>query len=282
MKSKRKIKIRKPNLFLVGVSRGGTTSWNDYLKQHPDIFMSAEDMPNFFGEFKDAKGKYFNTEKRYLSLFKKVKDEKFIGEFSHLFGSLNAPNQVKKFNPDSKIIIILRSPIDNFIDSINAGKGKYDVAGAVFRFRSLLYHDNLKRWINAFGRDNVHIMLYEDHVKNVKKEYKKVCDFLGIDNTFKPEFKNLNYSAAANYPFFMKIIFYLWNKLPFIIKFKIKNIFGENKKKIQKYYRKMANSKEIKIIMNRYDKKVIQKAFFLKEIEKTEKLINRSLDIWKY
>ena len=209
MKFKKKFKVRKPNLFLVGVSRGGTTSWNDYLKQHPDIFMSAEDMPNFFGEFKAAAGKYFNTEKRYLSLFKKVKDEKFIGEFSHLFSSLNAPNQVKKFNPDSKIIIILRSPIDNFIDSVNSGRGKYGVASTIFRFRSLLYYDNLKRWINAFGRDNVHIMLYEDHVKNPEKEYKKVCDFLGIDNKFKPEFKNLNPSSEANYPFFMKIIFYI-------------------------------------------------------------------------
>ena len=152
----------------------------------------------------------------------------------------------------------------------------------VFRFKELIYSDNLKRWINVFGRDNVHIMIYEDHIKDVKKEYKKVCDFLGIDNAFQPEFKNLNPSSESNYPFFMKIIFYIWNKFPFIIRLKIKGIFGENKKQIQKHYRKIDNWKETKTILSDYDKKVIQKAFFLKEIEKTEELINRNLDIWKY
>jgi len=273
--------MKKPNLFVVGVARAGTSSWHDHLKQHPDIFMSEEQRPNFFGEFKDANGKYFNTKKRYLSLFKRVKDEKFIGESSHIFGSLNAPNQVKRFNPDSKIIIILRSPIEilrSNADSI----GYKNVESFIFTFRELLYYDNLKRWINAFGRDNVHIMIFDDFVKNTGKEYKKVCDFLGIDNTFRPEFKKLSYSYEVKYPFFMKVIFYSWNKIPFIIRLKIKDLFRKNKKKIQEYYRKIDNSKEIKTIINHYDKKVIQKAFFLKEIEKTEKLINRKLDIWKY
>ena len=44
----------------------------------------------------------------------------------------------------------------------------------------------------------------------------------------------------------------------------------------------MDNYKEIKFTIEPYDKKVIQKTFFLNDIEKTEKLINRKLDIWKY
>ena len=63
---------------------------------------------------------------------------------------------------------------------------------------------------------------------------------------------------------------------------KIKEEIGENRNRIKEFYRKMDNWKEIKTIINHYDKKVIQKTFFLKEIEKKEKLINRKLDIWKY
>ena len=44
----------------------------------------------------------------------------------------------------------------------------------------------------------------------------------------------------------------------------------------------MDNIKMTKTILNHDDAKIIQKTFFLKEIEKTEKLINRNLDIWKY
>ena len=71
----------------------------------------------------------------------------------------------------------------------------------VFTLKELLYYDNLKRWINIFGEDNVHIIIFDDFVKDVEKEYKKVCDFLEIDNKFKPEFKKLNYFYELKYPF---------------------------------------------------------------------------------
>jgi len=30
-----------PNLLIVGAAKSGTTSLHEYLKQHPDIFMST-------------------------------------------------------------------------------------------------------------------------------------------------------------------------------------------------------------------------------------------------
>ena len=56
MNIKKTNKIRKPNLFLVGASRTGTGSWNEYLAQHPEVFMADERLPNFFGEIKDTNG----------------------------------------------------------------------------------------------------------------------------------------------------------------------------------------------------------------------------------
>ena len=80
----------------------------------------------------------------------------------------------------------------------------------------------------------------------------------------------------------MKAIIYMWNKISFPIRLKIKDMLGKSQKKMQVYSGKIANIKEIRTIIPYSDKKVIQKAFFLKEIEKTEKLINRNLDIWKH
>ncbi|MFH1325759.1 MAG: sulfotransferase domain-containing protein [archaeon] len=274
-------KIRKPNLFLVGVARAGTSSWTSHLNQHPEILMSREQRPNFFGEYEDNNSRYFNTEEKYLSLFKEAKNEKFLGDSSHVFGSLNAPKQIKQFNKNSKIIIILRSPIDILRSNIDAG-GYNDVKELVFTLRELLYYENLKRWITFFGKKNVHIILFDDYIKDIEKEYKKVCDFLEIDNKFKPNFRNVHYSAKTNYSLFMKAIFYAYNKIPFTTRLKIKEILGGNKKKIQKFYRKVDNARQIQTIIKPSDKKLLQRAFFLKEIEKTEKLINKKLDIWKY
>ena len=37
----------KPNLFIVGAAKSGTTSLHNYLKQHPQIYMSAHKEPHF-------------------------------------------------------------------------------------------------------------------------------------------------------------------------------------------------------------------------------------------
>ena len=37
-----------PNLFIVGVAKGGTSSLFAYLEQHPDVYMSRVKEPHFF------------------------------------------------------------------------------------------------------------------------------------------------------------------------------------------------------------------------------------------
>lgn len=40
-----------PNLFVVGAPKAGTTSLWHYLRQHPDVFMSALKEPHFFTDY---------------------------------------------------------------------------------------------------------------------------------------------------------------------------------------------------------------------------------------
>ncbi|MEE9518630.1 MAG: sulfotransferase, partial [bacterium] len=41
--------MMKPNFFIVGAPKCGTTSMTEYLKQHPDIFIPEEKEPHYFG-----------------------------------------------------------------------------------------------------------------------------------------------------------------------------------------------------------------------------------------
>ena len=43
-------RMRRPNFFIVGAPKCGTTAMNDYLKQHPDIYIPAKKEITFFGK----------------------------------------------------------------------------------------------------------------------------------------------------------------------------------------------------------------------------------------
>jgi len=86
--------MKKPNLFIVGHPKSGTTALYNFLKQHPDIFMCPVKEPAFFCKdfieesdlFHKQKSFYLDSwsreQKVYLSLFADVKSEKIIGECS--------------------------------------------------------------------------------------------------------------------------------------------------------------------------------------------------------
>ena len=59
--------ILKPNFLIPGAGRSGTTTLYEYLKQHPEIFLSEKKEPVFFSNY------YELGEKWYLQNFKRIK-----------------------------------------------------------------------------------------------------------------------------------------------------------------------------------------------------------------
>jgi len=134
--------MKKSNLYVVGVAKGGTTSAYNILKQHKDIFMSPLKEPHYFStdidknKFrKDYKSSYISDHdlQKYLDgdmeeevflayireiddyhkLFKNIKNEKYLGEISnsYLYSTVASTN-IFNYNKDAKIIMILRDPIE--------------------------------------------------------------------------------------------------------------------------------------------------------------------------
>jgi Sulfotransferase family len=133
----------RPNFFIVGAPKAGTTSLYHYLDQHPQIYMSpikepcyfaSEIRPENFGpELQDlvaretqALRKYLDgpmREKRfggtvtcwedYLRLFRGVREEKAIGEASVCYlWSKTAARNIAAQIPDARILMILRDPAE--------------------------------------------------------------------------------------------------------------------------------------------------------------------------
>jgi len=112
--------MKKPNFFIVGAPKCGTTALSEYLKSHPQAFFSDIKEPNYFNtDFSESfrtqnARRFLRNEGDYLTLFRQATEQhRAIGEGTvwYLY-SQEAIKNIQTFNPNSKIIVMLRNPID--------------------------------------------------------------------------------------------------------------------------------------------------------------------------
>lgn len=218
----------KPNFLIVGAAKSGTTTLYRWLKQHPDVFLPDWKEPSYFVH--DFRVSNWN---QYLALFEPGRDKKAVGESSAAYlADPVSPEWIKKELGDIKIIILLRNPVDRIFSmycyAIMYGyewistfenvliKEDKRLKSKMFRklcphyfwdyiyFRTGLYSEQIKRYLDTFS--HVKVSLLDDLSNNPSKTYSKICDFLGIDSSFKPGFVPYN---ASRSPRFVKAQFIL-------------------------------------------------------------------------
>jgi len=283
-----------PNFFIVGTTRGGTTSLHNYLKQHPDIFMSPEKEPKFFLSPKLQKMQLharITNKKHYLKLFKNANNEKIIGEASpqYLFDP-KAPELIHYQAPDSRILISLRDPIekcfsmflmqkrdgrlkDSFLEEINKKIELKKSSAYLLRLETGFYYEDVKRYLDIFGKNQVKIIIFEELIKNIDATIKEVLDFLGVENKyfeFKPEVYN-PYKKELS-PLTFVVVKYLRNKTFLLHKYvpsKVRQLVTDNMlyKKAKKP--EMTEEERLKLI-----------EYFREDVQKLETLLGRKLP-WK-
>lgn len=100
------------NAFIVGAQKAGTTSLYDWLSQHPDVSAPLE-MKDFH-YFTEHFGENIDTLHKH---YKESKSVKLHCAVNYLFFSETVATKLKNYNPNSKIIICLRNPIDRAISA---------------------------------------------------------------------------------------------------------------------------------------------------------------------
>jgi len=200
----------KPNFFIVGGTKCGTTNISYYLNEHPQAFVSELNEPYYFCKSDVPKNferaSMIKDEKTYLSLFKKAKNHKAIGEASSVYLHCpHAASEIRKTFPDSKIIISLRNPIQrahsnyfsnkfmNFDNSENRSLSEIldvhekQIKDKEFFIYNILepgfYSKHIKRYQECFLKDNIKIIIFEEYIKNTIPTITSILSFLGIDET---------------------------------------------------------------------------------------------------
>ena len=200
----------KVDFFIVGAPKSGTTSLFHYLNEHLEVEMSSQKEPDYFSD--DAlqeQGMYYgknriDTLDKYNSLFvnpqAKLRGE---GSVSYFFYD-DVPNKIKKYNPDSKIIIMLRNPIDRAFshylmdyrlglvsesfEDIVKKKSNHKYANLYYQqyIKVSEYTAQVKRYLDCFSAENILVIDYEDFKEDVLGVVSKTFFFLGVNQEFEP------------------------------------------------------------------------------------------------
>jgi Sulfotransferase family len=208
-----------PNFLIIGTAKSGTTALYNYLKQHPQVYMSPVKEPKFFayeGEKLDFRGpgdRVANSSvvtdiEAYRALFAKASGETAVGEASPLYLYIpKARERISRYVPEAKLIAILRNPaerayshfsqmvrdgrepLDDFSQALGAEEGRVrDNWAFGWHYKRMgFYHAQLERYFDAFGRDQIKVYLYEDLKTDPVGVLRETFRFLDVDDAFVPD-----------------------------------------------------------------------------------------------
>lgn len=209
----------RPDLFIVGGPKCGTTSLYHYLRQHPDVYMSPRKEPHYFCPDLFSP-RYVHDEESYLALFSGAGSRRRVGEASvYYLYSRDAARAIRMFAPDSRIIIMVRNPVDviyslhsqrlysghedirDFADALAAEADRRQgrrLPPDPYPIPCLFYREigkfaaQVERYVAVFPRGQVHVIVFDDFVADTPGAFARVCEFLDVDPRFRPEFTVAN------------------------------------------------------------------------------------------
>jgi Sulfotransferase domain len=212
--------MRKPNFFIVGAPKCGTTALAHYLSEHPNVFMCSVKEPHYFAD-DFPKHRYVKDEAAYLRMFSAASEKHLrVGEASALYLlSQVAIKNIKAFDPHAKLIVMLRNPLDmvysfhsqalydrdeqvsDFTKAwslIEMRKNGQAIPGSCRDTKVLCYNEigkfgeQLERLLAQFPRDQVMVIFYEDFSSKTSSVYSAVLDFLDLPNDGRSTFPIIN------------------------------------------------------------------------------------------
>ena len=218
----------KPNFFIVGAPKCGTTALYEYLRPHPRIFFSRVKEPHFFaadmGAYPTVK-----TLEDYTRLFAESTEEHVrVGEASvHYLRSSVAIRNISEFSPGARIIAMLRNPVDmvysfhsEILDWSIETVTDFEAAWRLQERRSrgmdlppgitspllVQYADlgrfgtQIQRLLSIFPSGQVKVILYDDFAASPQRVYDEVIDFLGVPHDNRTDFPRINQNRRARLP----------------------------------------------------------------------------------
>ncbi len=191
---------RKPNLFLIGAMKSGTSYLRKLLNAHPDIFMCEPDEPSYFLDPHSLRTIYpemwergfWRSEERYLELFRAGGDAPILGEASTAYTKAplapGAPERIAAFNPEARFVYLIRDPvaraISHYWHMARHHAEHRPIAEAFRRDPQYVAFSNyamqLEPFLERFRGDQIAVVIHERLVADPVGTMTELYEWLGV------------------------------------------------------------------------------------------------------
>tara|TARA_E500000331_G_scaffold345752_1_gene383712 strand:- start:11356 stop:12258 length:903 start_codon:yes stop_codon:yes gene_type:complete len=291
-----------PNLLIIGAAKSGTTSLHNYLKQHPELYMTDHKEPHFL--INNEIGlrrihKAVNNIEDYQQMFEGSSEYKYRGESSVMylpFPQIAIPNIKKYLDDNVKIIIMLRNPVERayagylhniryntseslpFEDAIKKSEDRYhankDMTPDTRYLHVGLYYNQVKQYFDTFGK-NVHVIIYDDYVFDINKSIKELFYFLGVRNIQIDSSKRHMVGGWVFKNFLLRKLMIPKNSFKSFIKYLLPNT--KFRKQIRQGVMRLGSSKPPEISINM---STFLKSYYKEDVRKLSSLLGVNLNHW--
>lgn len=208
-----------PNFFIVGAPKCGTTALSEYLREHPNVFMSSPKEPHYFAEYM-PRLRFVSSIEDYLALFSDaMPSHSAVGEASVWY--LRCPKaltKIKEFAPNGKIIAMLRKPVElvhsmhsQVLITLDEDEPDFQKAWRLQNARShgenipkycrdpaLLEYgkigrlgEQVERLLSIWDPSQVKLILFDDFSESTERVYLEVLDFLAVPKIERPDYPRI-------------------------------------------------------------------------------------------
>lgn len=194
---------KKVNLFIIGVSKAGTSWLHFLLEQHPDIYMSKLKEHYFFGK------EYPEQMDNYHGYFPFEKPYKYFGESSHNYNlKEDTAKQINEYCPNAKLLAIVRDPIQRLVSQYYFQKqtgvlkesdrleDAINMANSPLLFESH-YERNLPVYEKTFSKRQFKIVSLEAAKKDPALFWTDIQNFLELEPVDFPPSQNKSENATG-------------------------------------------------------------------------------------
>lgn len=194
--------ISDPQFIVIGAHKCGTSWLFNCLYEHPEILLKDK-IDYFYAARKKGYGlDWYQNQFKIKNTFKKIK-----GELSTVyFFSENSAKAIYDHNPNIKLIVTLRNPIErsysHYLQEIKMGAISKDTSfeAAIYQVPNLLnwghYKQHYEAYARLFKQEQIHLILFDDIQTNSKTVIKALYSFLNVNPGFRPKSVNKKINQA--------------------------------------------------------------------------------------
>lgn len=192
--------MKKPNLFIPGFPKSGTSSLHTMLIQHSEISGGIRKEPHTYS----WDNRYKNRFSFFNEVYKNLKTKYILESSTTYMVSGNALDRIMEDTPEAKFIIIARDPIDRIISHYNwlSNLGYVNKlfedeikkhSNEKFNYKKHYggnykayidfskYGEHLERMFHKIPENQLFFLTFEDFINNWEMKMLELSNFLDID-----------------------------------------------------------------------------------------------------